>query len=445
MKANDLWCAGDDRFGQLGRGNAQQAEPARLHLAPLNDLSVGYWHACATADIQGRSVLRCWGRDDVGQLGFAATETCTVGERSFPCARTPQLVRFDLKMLWGLTYAPNRPRGKLHAGDLFTCAWQPRGVVCWGASRDGFFGTPGQCPDKLRSAWPALLGGKYAAPSAACSAKAALVPGSDDGRFLVDGMLTQEIDTGPRGLCMVSNRGEVWCRGAIASPSALGAKVSQVVVSRGSDPAACAILEDGRLVCWGEGYSPRGHPDRAVSIALVPFAPVGPKPNPNPAPIDSAPPTDGRPWGQSCLINHECPIVAHSLAPCPPALAASAIPIDEAARSFERYDGQVVNVRGTLGLGYDSMLEPSLEVLLDQGRKPPPFHDCGPSAHFAAVGAGRGRVDIEGYTCKGDDSRVCCNVAIKGQAVVASGRLQKIKSGYSWRLAGGVKLCAISP
>lgn len=91
------------------------------------------------------------------------------------------------------------------------------------------------------------------------------------------------------------------------------------------------------------------------------------------------------------------------------------------------------------------MLEPSLEVLLDQGRKPPPFHDCGPSAHFAAVGEGRGRVHLEGYTCKGDESRVCCNVAIKGQTVVASGRLQKKKSGYSWRLAGDVKLCVVAP
>ena len=457
-KANDLWCGGDDRFGQLGRGSAD-GQP-RLHLAPLNDLAVGYWHACATGDIQGRSVLRCWGRDDVGQLGVAATETCTAGNRTFPCARKPQRVPFDLKMLWGLTYAPNRPRGKLHAGDLFTCAWQPRGVVCWGASRDGFFGSPRQCPDNLRSAWPALLGGKLAAPNAACSATPALVEGSDDARFLVssgtlDGkpieprMLTQELDTGPRGLCMVSNRGEVWCRGAVASPSALGAKASQVVVSRGGDPAACAILDDGRLVCWGEGYSPRCHPDQAVSIALVPFAPVGPVPNPNPAPIDSAPPTDGRPWAQDCLIRHECPIVAKDLAACPPELAASAMPVTDVAASAERLSGQVVSVRGPLTLGSNmrkGSLDDLLENALGKWKPPTPTHDCGPDARVAAVREPQHHgLDLDGYACKGDESRLCCNVAVKGQTVVASGRLQAPRSGHSWKLTGAVKMCAVSP
>ncbi len=130
-------------------------------------------------------------------------------------------------------------------------------------------------------------------------------------------------------------------------------------------------------------------------------------------------------------------------------LSVSAMAIAAVAASAERLDGQVVSVRGPLALGGD-MRKGSLDCLLENacGKPKPPAttHSCGPDARVAAVREPHQHgLDLDGYACKGDESRICCNVAIKGQTVVASGRLQANGPRYSWKLTGDVKLCAVSP
>ena len=123
--------------------------------------------------------------------------------------------------------------------------------------------------------------------------------------------MTDNFDLGPRGICMVSEAGKIWCQGAIETPRQVA--LASVVVSQGENASACAVTKDQRLVCWGEGYSAHKTPDLPVAITLEPLPP--PPPNPNPAPVDS--PGRGRPWGTRCLIQRSCERVARSLPSCP--------------------------------------------------------------------------------------------------------------------------------
>src|SRR4029453_18233357 len=97
------------------------------------------------------------------------------------------------------------------AGDLFTCITDHGAVRCWGASRDGFFGTPGSCPEPLRTAWPPPVG-PVAGPRASCPAQPVLVPaGVDEFQFRFSG--------GPRGLCFPREIHGPWrCVGGVPSP-----------------------------------------------------------------------------------------------------------------------------------------------------------------------------------------------------------------------------------
>jgi len=287
-KHNDIWCAGDNSYGQLGYAGDAAAPPRLLRLWIVANVGLGTWHGCAWRDggppaYQG---LFCWGRGDAGQLGFSAREVCRVDGKDVACSLKPTRVPFDLHLA-GLGYAPNRGRGDMRGGDLFTCARDVRGsakdghgpgIVCWGASRDGLFGSAALCPSGLAKAWPTRRGGTIAAPAAACSPTPALIAGSD--RFkaqrgpLFNGKPTQPLevtdkfDVGPRGICMVSEAGEIWCKGAIATPRKL--VVESVVVSPGEDASACAVTKDSRLFCWGEGYSPANARDVAVPVVFEP-------------------------------------------------------------------------------------------------------------------------------------------------------------------------------
>jgi len=275
-----VWCLGDDRFGQLGGSQpvpapqAAEEDPAFVqHIQPVHRLVSGTWHACVLTDdassIKDAPYVACWGRGDYGQLGFKARDRCRVDGVDVPCARAPE---------HGISLEDSV--ATLLAGDLFTCVSSPNGIRCWGASRDGFFGTPGSCPASLRKAWPTLHG-SVAAPRAACSRTPVPVP-----------KLTgfhQFPAVGPRGLC--SQEGDhLKCWGAIRAPRGPG--VSQIEINPGQYANACglrggtrvlvrpATIEtvaeyrtvDASVVCWGEGYSAPSTPDVPVAIELTPFA-----------------------------------------------------------------------------------------------------------------------------------------------------------------------------
>jgi hypothetical protein len=391
---DNVWtCAGDDSFGQLGTG-ASGGTRNRLF---GGHISMGAFHGCVSGD----SVL-CWGRNDTLQLGFPTTETCRVDGRDVPCSRGAKPPAFAL---------PRAPG--VYAGDTFTCA--RRGdVQCWGASRDGLFGTADACPPALRTAFPTRAG-SVAAPNATCSATPAeLRAFSTDGPR---GTPIYAFAVGPRGVCGVVGA-LVRCAGAIPTPPQLvaeqfGAGVgATLVVSPGDDPSACAVTQGG-VTCWGAGYSPGATPNRPVPITFAEVAADGPA-------VDVTPAAPGAKWAPGCGINEGCP-PQPAPPPCPAGVAAGAVAWSALAERPGESAGKPVIVRGPL------LVQASADAA------PVPGQRCAPAESLPIViGKNKNPLLVDGLACNGDESRRCCAAPAFGQDVIARGQLTA--SGSRWIL-----------
>jgi hypothetical protein len=412
-KTHGLWCLGDDRFGQLGGSsavppaNATLDDPAYVKGTwPAERVALGTWHACAMAAPGGLARgghIACWGRGDAGQLGAPGPDRCEGDGDEVACAKRAQRgVAFGSEPL------------ALYAGDLYTCLSSPRGVYCWGASRDGFFGSAKACPASLRRAWPTLHG-SVAAPSASCSSTPAKLAG-------VQGF-QQHASVGPRGICF-DESSPLRCIGGIRTPR--GGGISRVVVSRGDDASACG-LRNGGVVCWGERYSPPGAPDLPLPITLEPLPKVT-----ETAVVGAE---DGSGYSASCLVRKGC-----NFGPAPlPACASDLLVSDwETLRgSASVHIGELVHVRGAVAVG--SQITTAKACRASDG-----IGCCNTTSATVVLGDGPA-LRLDGLFCAGDDSLACCNAPAYGDSLVASGRLAaKVKQSDS-RLSGysltGVTLC----
>ncbi len=366
-----LQCSGDDSFGQLARGD----QPDMLDEWRG---TVGTWHGCVVSR-RGTDVY-CWGRGDGGQLGYRPSESCKVAGRKIPCSKSPRKVAVPLKAV-----------ERLYAGDMFTCATvyaaQKMNVLCWGASRDGWFGDAA-CNQALRKAWPTGKG-FVSAPNATCSATPVEVPA-------LAGALGAR-SAGPRGMCAVVD-GHIRCVGAIPTPSI---EVTEVKVSQGTTASACGIA-GAEVVCWGEGYSPADAPSKPVAIELAATKPAS-------AVVDFAPPA-GTKWPNDHLIHRGC-----SEPPKPlPACAADSKGEPWSSLISAAAKGKAVSVRDRLVVG---------PVDRDDNRRSRHIVGGEGDNPLRLIGS-RGR-----FNCMGDESRLCCLTPALGQLVVATGELIGSKQG----------------
>lgn len=392
---NAIVCAGDDRFGQLGRGAGRQgSQLAHLPWGLMRSVGLGTWHGCAMA--LGSTV--CWGRDDVGQLGVPATDRCLVEGRTVPCARAPRVGTAN--KFW--------EKGSVVAGDLFTCvAAGPYGISCWGGTRDAFFGTPSSCPESLRRAWP-TPNGPVAAPMAACSTTPTAIEGVGHVLSAVGG---------PRGLCFQQFRPpsmvpEVHCLGAVPTPTA---SVYEAMISPGEDAAACG-LGGGRLLCWGQGYSPPSNLSSPAEIVLERLPPI--------AEVAAVQSQDGlTPWAPACMARSGCSRAPTPLQPCPEDTVA--VDWSEILASAPSLAGQIVSVRGPLGVGaavngtFNGCAMTGFAACCNQYGAP------------LVVGGAAETLEVPGPRCEGDESELCCDVPAYGQSVVATGRLRQGSGEFS--------------
>jgi hypothetical protein len=370
-----LRCTGDDTFGQLGKG--ARGPPLGMFVA------LGTWHGCANEPED----ITCWGRGDGGQLGFAPVETCRAPSgRDVPCSRSPRKLPFAV------------PRGVLLAGDMFTCVagYGDRQLRCWGASRDGLFGTAAACPPHLRTAWP-TRSGEVQAPRATCSLTPVVVPG-----FSKTPGNPHYVSVGPRGICAVDS-GHMRCAGAIPTPTA---DVREPQVNSGDEPSACGIL-GADSVCWGAGYSPPDAPGKPVTIVL------DRSPNPTASVFDEPAPA-GATWDAACRIHSACSGAVAPIERCKddaaPAEAWSAL-----AEKAGALVGKTVRVRGPLVVGR----------LGDEVETCAPGQCCTPRWRAITIGGAAEELALSSLSCWGDDSRKCCNAPALGQTVIATGVLSR--------------------
>ena len=233
MESGRMKCWGYNRYGQLGLGHGYTIGDSSLETpgvlpfvnvgGKVTKIAAGTYHACALLEDK---TLRCWGRNDYGQLGLGHTRT--IGDNEHP------------HTLGQVTVGQNVRDVAL--GLHNTCALLEDGTVkCWGSWRAGILGN-GQTnhigDNELPSTVSALnLGGRV-----------------------------EEIKVSQSHACVVLENRKVKCwgegtDGALANhstgninnvvglmPLSLGRETLQISLGYRH---SCALLDTGSVRCWG--------------------------------------------------------------------------------------------------------------------------------------------------------------------------------------------------
>jgi alpha-tubulin suppressor-like RCC1 family protein len=241
-----LRCWGANASGQLGYGNTKtlgdNEKPASV--APIDlgaarkaiAVTVGGSFACAIVDNRR---VRCWGNNAQGQLGYG--NTSTIGDNEAPGSVAP----VDL--------GTGRKAVAISAGIDHTCAILDNGRVrCWGAGASGQLGygnTDAIGDDEAPgSVAPVDLGRKAVAISVGGDHTCAIL---DNGRVRCWGANA----SGQLGIGTTDTIGDDEAPGSVP-PVDLGAGRRAIAISVGDDHS-CAVLDDGSVRCWGSGLNGR--------------------------------------------------------------------------------------------------------------------------------------------------------------------------------------------
>ncbi len=241
-------CWGDGVAGRLGYGNlAVIGDTERPDSATSVFLgsdrtatatTAGNSHTCALLD---DGSVRCWGLGTSGRLGYG--DALTIGDTETPGSVAP------------VNLGAGRTATAITAGNSHTCALLDDGSVrCWGLGTSGRLGygntlsigddeTPG-------SVAPVYLGaGRTAtAVKAGNSHTCALL---DDGSVRCWGLGT----SGRLGYGNALSIGDDETPGSVV-PVFLGTGRSARAISAGGSHS-CALLDDGSVLCWGDGTAGR--------------------------------------------------------------------------------------------------------------------------------------------------------------------------------------------
>ncbi len=227
----DAKCWGQDSYGQLGDGGSNTDTNAPSSTAidlgtgrTAVAVSAGWSDTCAILD---NGDLKCWGRDNFGQLGDGGSNTDT---------DAPSSTAIDL--------GSGRTAIAVSAGDYHTCAILDNGdAKCWGKDSHGQLGDGGSNTDTN-------------APSSTAI-------------DLGTGRTAVAVSAGWYHNCAILDNGDAKCWGQdsygqlgdggsntdTTAPSStaidLGTGRTTVAMSARGDHA-CAILDDGDLKCWGQ-------------------------------------------------------------------------------------------------------------------------------------------------------------------------------------------------
>ena len=220
-----LKCWGRNNHGQIGVGSGGDKDtPQTVNVGSgrtTTSVYLGYHHTCAILDDQS---VKCWGRNQDGELGVGSTTS------SF---NTPQAIN---------TLGTNRHAISLALGQGFTCALLDDGSIkCWGQDNFGQRGDGGGIGSDIRSP-----------PSSAISLPA--------------GRTATQISAGEFHVCALLDDASVVCWGknsegqlgdgtttqrtAPVTTSSFGSGHSASFISAGYDHT-CALLTDGGVRCWG--------------------------------------------------------------------------------------------------------------------------------------------------------------------------------------------------
>jgi cysteine-rich repeat protein len=241
-------CWGYNNEGELGIGASGNRgdEPGELgdalpdvnlgmsHFASA--LTLGNYHACVLLD---DSSVRCWGYGRDGQLGNGMNRSIGLNASDMGDA----LVPVDL--------GDGARAVQIDAGGIHTCARLENGAVkCWGAN---YYGQLGIGDSNARGFEPGQMGDDLPAVNLGESRRAVHVSA---GNFftcaLLDDASVKCWGMGSGGELGQGDESDIGMfpddMGDALSPVALGGKVLSL---RNGSSHACALLETGRVKCWG--------------------------------------------------------------------------------------------------------------------------------------------------------------------------------------------------
>jgi alpha-tubulin suppressor-like RCC1 family protein len=261
-------CWGDNSAGQLGDGSL----PVRLTpvdvpglAGGITTVAAGEFHGCAVTDTGG---VKCWGRNDTGQLGDNTT--------------MKRLVPVDVQGLGGVA--------AVGAGAEHSCALTQTGAVhCWGDNRIGQLGdgsTQGQLTpvgvQGLGSGVVAIAVGRYHS-CALTQGGGVKCWGTNGSGQLGDNSLDYpaapvdvvglntgvgSIAAGSSHTCAVTQGGGVKCWGANddgqlgdnstvdrLTPTDVTGLASGISTVAAGYEHTCARSQGGGVLCWGENFA----------------------------------------------------------------------------------------------------------------------------------------------------------------------------------------------
>jgi alpha-tubulin suppressor-like RCC1 family protein len=239
------WGTGSD--GALGYGNRNDVgdNETPASVGPINlgagrtarAISAGFYHACAILD-QGQ--VRCWGTSYFGELGYPNTED-TIGDNETPGSVGP------------VNLGVGRTAVAITGGGYHTCAILDNARVrCWGNGGSGQLGygngrsigfdeTPG-------SVGPVDLGAGRTA--------VAITGGGFHTCAILDNGKVRCWGEGSSGQLGYGNKKDIGDNETPASVAAvkLGRGRKAVAITAGIRHT-CAILNNGKVRCWGQASS----------------------------------------------------------------------------------------------------------------------------------------------------------------------------------------------
>lgn len=234
LESGDVQCWGRNFAGQLGYANTKNLgddESPRIEgLVNLGGkalmLTAGNHHTCALL-VSGQ--VKCWGLGVGGRLGYGNSET--IGDDETPGD-------MGAIELGGLATS-------IAAGALYTCALMESGTIrCWGTGQNGRLGyghTNNIGVTEVPSSVVALDFGRHVI---------SLSAGTEHSCVLLEDLSLScwgRGQYGQLGYGNISNVGDTQ-PATNAGPISLGGQVSEIVVGGNH---SCAILESGKLRCWG--------------------------------------------------------------------------------------------------------------------------------------------------------------------------------------------------
>jgi len=257
LSTGTLRCWGDNTGGELGYGHTKSIgddeTPASAGAVPLGTAAVGVYgggdHFCA---IVTGGAVRCWGQNNNGQLGYGHTKV--IGDNETPAAAGDVDLAGDTVV-------------QLALGGAHTCALTDDAKVrCWGLNKYGQLGY-GHTAD--------IGDDEHAGAAGYVDVDASrqvikLAAGAVHTCALLDDGAIKCWGYNQQGQLGYGDK--IW-RGDDEAPTVISdIDLGGVAVDVSMGTHTCALLDTGRLRCWGLGGLGQlgyGNPD-AVGLADVP-------------------------------------------------------------------------------------------------------------------------------------------------------------------------------